>query len=183
MSRLLARIMLALLMLPLAAVIYLVVFVTLIRQVFGYSRDIEVFAITSLACWAFVAAYWVVLWRSTVRWTPNRIVLTFVAVVVAMIPAVLTGFAAGQLDDELGAFVGGITAPLIWLCLTVIVWSETRAERAARVRASAQAMVCPTCGYNMTGLRELTCPECGSRWTIEEIRALQPGSERELQTE
>ena len=36
------------------------------------------------------------------------------------------------------------------------------------------AMVCPACGYNMTGLRATTCPECGASYTINELAALQP---------
>ena len=28
---------------------------------------------------------------------------------------------------------------------------------------------CPRCGYNLTGLREAQCPECGADFTLDEI--------------
>ena len=67
---------------------------------------------------------------------------------------------------------------LFWLFCTVLVWRETTAERIERLRArSPEAMVCPACGYNLTGLRQTTCPECGARYTIDELAALQPDRE------
>lgn len=28
---------------------------------------------------------------------------------------------------------------------------------------------CPKCGYNLTGLREARCPECGATYTLDEL--------------
>ncbi len=33
---------------------------------------------------------------------------------------------------------------------------------------------CPQCGYNMTGLTECRCPECGQRFSIDQILATVP---------
>ena len=128
-----------------------------------------------------VAAYWLLLWRSGVAWTARRIVWTAVASAAAVTadlaaPAVLTA-----LDDVYGsasranamAFTIGVIA--MWLMATVFIWRETPAERAARVGASgSSAVACPTCGYNLTGLGEARCPECGSRFTLDELLAAQP---------
>ncbi|MFB3137781.1 MAG: hypothetical protein ACE10B_00995, partial [Phycisphaerales bacterium] len=58
MSSLLARIMLALLMLPLAALIYWVVIVGLMELAFGFRNDLAAFIITDMVTAAFVATYW-----------------------------------------------------------------------------------------------------------------------------
>jgi DNA-directed RNA polymerase subunit RPC12/RpoP len=58
---------------------------------------------------------------------------------------------------------------------TVIAWRESPLERATRVGAAGGSSVaCPTCGYNLTGLAEARCPECGGRFTLDELFAAQP---------
>ena len=53
--------------------------------------------------------------------------------------------------------------------------SETARERAERLNASGRdGVVCPTCGYNLTGLTEPRCPECGSQFTLDQLLASQP---------
>jgi DNA-directed RNA polymerase subunit RPC12/RpoP len=70
---------------------------------------------------------------------------------------------------------GTILAPLLWLIATVFIWRETPAERGRRVRSAGNAgIACPTCGYNLTGLSESRCPECGNRFTLDELLAAQP---------
>ena len=74
---LLSKIMLALLMLPLAALIYTVVIVIFAHR---YSPpggpDVQAFAVTGLFVWGFIAIYWTGLWRRSVNWTSRRIGLT-----------------------------------------------------------------------------------------------------------
>ncbi len=51
-------------------------------------------------------------------------------------------------------------------------WRETRAERANRLRLmGVNAIACPSCGYNLTGLSEARCPEYGSRFTLDQLVA------------
>jgi hypothetical protein len=64
---------------------------------------------------------------------------------------------------------------LLWVVATIFIWRETPAERAARVdRSGAGGVVCPTCGYNLTGLKGTRCPECGSEFTLDQLLADQP---------
>jgi hypothetical protein len=64
--------------------------------------------------------------------------------------------------------------PIVWVLLTVLIWRETAGERIARLKtAGSQIVSCPLCGYNMTGLIESRCPECGSRYTVDELLASQ----------
>ena len=151
------------------------------QLLWGFSPDVAAYAMTSSITWAFIAVYWIWLWRSTVRWTRNRVALTVAAFPAAMVPGAIVGVAMAAFDDDFGAFVGGVTAILLWLFLTVFAWRETLLERTERVRRrSANTLVCPTCGYNLTGLQEPTCPECGTVWALDELYALQPGREADL---
>ena len=36
-------------------------------------------------------------------------------------------------------------------------------------RAGAVRVRCPDCGYSMVGLESTTCPECGVRYTVDEL--------------
>ena len=177
MSRLLAKIMLALLMFPLAVVVYVVTIMT-IALLFYQARppDVAPFLITSVIVWCFMAFYWVLLWRGTVIWTTRRIVLTVAVAGGALIPGTLCGLAGSVVDRSFGAFLGGVITIVCWLTATIFVWRETRQEHVDRIRLrGADVIVCPGCGYNMTGLRETTCPECGGSYTIDQLAALQPG--------
>ena len=77
MSRLLSRILLAMLMLPLASLAYTVTAVVMFKT-WNYSprSDTVVFGTSGVLTWALVAVYWVMLWRGAVRWTRERIVNT-----------------------------------------------------------------------------------------------------------
>lgn len=175
MSHLLARIMLALLMLPLAAVVYGVTIAILIEFLFPFPREDAAFAISGLVTSTFMAAYWIVLWRRTVRWTRARIVLTGGAVLAAAAGGGAVGGVGSIVDSGFGIFIGWIFANLAWLALTVFAWQETKTERAARIRTGTSRVVtCPRCGYNMTGLGQAACPECGASFTLDELIDSQP---------
>lgn len=185
MSRLIARILLAILTFPLAACVYTVSVVVLMRYVnrgsIGYSvRETTCFLLAGVLTSAFMASYWLLLWYQSIRWTARRRKTT----VLVALGAILAGLVAGTVtsgvaaSSSFGAFIGTIVAPLLWIVGTIFAWRETSAERTERLKGvSAENIACPTCGYNLTGLSELRCPECGDRFTINEILAAQPGRE------
>ncbi len=179
MSRLVAKIMLALLMLPLGGLVYLVTIVIMMETFFRSWRSASsAFLLTSAVTWMFVAGYWTLLWRKAVRWAPWRIVATLASAVLVLLPATVGGVIVAAVEDELGAFIGGLTAILLWLTTTVFIWRETRQERTQRLRGTSRALVvCPACGYNLTGLREPSCPECGATYTLDELLSGQPQQE------
>ena len=192
MSRLIATILLAILMFPLASVFYVVVFVSH-EQLWRWSslsygwsgrpfssyelRMITGFGGAGLLTWAFIAVYWWALWRKRVPWTPRRRVGAVLAAGAAAVLGALAGAAAGTvINEQFGAFVGSVTAPLLWVFGTVLAWRESPAEHAERIASlgGAGALTCPTCGYNLTGLRGTRCPECGNEFTLDQILASQP---------
>ena len=68
------------------------------------------------------------------------------------------------------SLIGGGFVPIVWVLATVLVWRETPQERIERlIAAGTDAVCCPVCGYNMTGLRESRCPECGSTFTLDQL--------------
>jgi hypothetical protein len=181
MSRLIASILLSILLFPLGAVLYLVVFVVCMEaRWFGRYNDELGLVVAGLVTSALAAWYWVAVWRKAVNWTPARVASTRTAAAVAVGIGVMAGMATGALEREFGYFIGSITPALLWLVATVLVWRETDEERSARLRLQNRrgdqpAVPCPTCGYDMTGLRGTRCPECGCEFTVDEIVAALPG--------
>lgn len=177
MSRLIAILMLAILLFPLAGVVYLIAFFMYAQSRQYGPRDEEtgmVFA--GLAAWIFLAFYWVALWKRSVKWTNRRITLTGFSFVGAAVVGGVLGGGVGTIQDEFGFLIGSIATPLIWQVATIFIWRENEAERAARLAAATGRglVVCPTCAYNMSGLKATRCPECGSEYTLDALIAAQP---------
>jgi hypothetical protein len=173
MSHLIARLLLSMLVFPLAGLVYTVAVVLYFATNRRYGQN-DGWIFAGAVTWGFVAVYWVLLWRKSVRWE-TRIQTTVVAAILAGIAGVVIGALCNQVERGFGAFVGSTSPTLLWLVATCFLWRESAAERAARLGASGRdAVVCPTCGYNLTGLKEPRCPECGSQFTLDQLLASQP---------
>jgi DNA-directed RNA polymerase subunit RPC12/RpoP len=191
MSRLVSRILLSILMFPLAGMVYVVAFVagaSVLRNASIYrGSETELFAGSGAVTWLFVGVYWCLLWRHSIRWSSRRVTGTILSAVGAAVVGIVIGVFTAVVvvsvgDGSFGAFVGGVVAILLWLIATVFLWRETVAERASRISSSSRsAITCPTCGYNLTGLSEARCPECGSKFTLDELIALQSKTEVEIE--
>jgi uncharacterized paraquat-inducible protein A len=189
MSRLVSRILLSIFMFPLATIFYIFVMVVgeeTVQTTNYQARDAALFMITSVLTWMVVAIYWCLLWRSGVNWNSSRVGRTFVAAfgaaTVGGVVGVFVRLLVNRSDASFPIFLGGILTIILWLVATVFIWRETTAERAARIRgASKSAITCPTCGYNLTGLSEARCPECGSKFTLNELMALQLKTDKEIE--
>jgi hypothetical protein len=182
MSRLVSKILLTLLLLPLAMLVYLIGFAVLQelwrQQTWTPHRTELVLVYSGLVMWAFVVGYWLLLWKKSVRWDDSRMWGTPALAVAAIIGGALTALSVRWIDEELSVFIGMVTAPLLWLLGTILLWRESAAERAERLADSGRnALVCPTCGYNLTGLTSTRCPECGTQLTLESLVAAQPARE------
>jgi hypothetical protein len=173
MSQLVARILLAIFVFPLATLVYIVTF-AFIEDSSHHSRVFP-WLIAGAIAWAFILTYWSLLWRRSVKRTTARRQGTFNAGVGACMVGIAVGAMGSRIDLEFGYFLGSVTAPILWLVASVFIWRETPAERAARLQnTNNDAVVCPTCGYNLTGLKECRCPECGTQFTLDQLLASQP---------
>jgi DNA-directed RNA polymerase subunit RPC12/RpoP len=114
-----------------------------------------------------------------VRWTGTRIGLTVVSTIIVVCIAAVLGAFGANMEEEFGYFLASVSAPLLWLVATVLIWKETATERAERFGgAGGRAVACPRCGYNLTGLSSTQCPECGAQFTLDELAAgMRPDSE------
>src|SRR5688500_10339451 len=94
MSRLIAKILLTILLFPLAAVAYIVLFVVIQSRPGIDEGGASLWA--GLLVWGFLGIYWWLLWRKSVRWTGTRLWLTAGAVLVAALAGVIVWAAVGM---------------------------------------------------------------------------------------
>jgi hypothetical protein len=128
----------------------------------------------------FIAVYWILLWRGVVRWDRRRVLWTAAGTLTALLGGVSFALLCGALNPRLpaplAALAGGGVVPIAWVLITVLLWRETpreRFERLARL-GPEKSVSCPICGYSLAGLREARCPECGTRFTLDQLLDTQP---------
>jgi len=176
MTRLVARLILAMLILPLSGSLFVLLIAVIASQ--GGPPEVYQLAIVWVIVYVFIAVYWVLLWCNLVCWTHDRmrgtIVSGLIALLLGYLIALVVRFAFGGPVFASVLFGGGLP-PIAWVLATVLIWRETAEERMARITAAGtDTVLCPNCGYNMTGLREARCPECGSVFTIDQLVSGQP---------
>jgi hypothetical protein len=180
MTRTVARLILAMLLLPCTgAVFLLLMFLIVARSTGPGPPPVGGVLLMWVLLYAFVGTYWVVLWHDMVAWNRRRVIVTVVATVLSLAGgcAVALGLLAvnRQVPPPMAVLVGGGTVPITWVLSTVLIWRETPAERLGRLTAHGMpVLACPLCGYNLAGLTEARCPECGASFTLEQIVLARP---------
>ncbi len=184
MSRLVSRLLLAMTIVIATPVVYTISFLWIESTILR--RDVDALWAADIVSAAFLVVGWVVIWRGQVVWTTRRLQLTIVAVVASALPAV---FFALLIETALGGpsepavIIGGMCWAVFWLGSTALIWRENCVERQNRLQAvSAGVIHCPNCGYNLTGLEQARCPECGSRYTLNELFAVLQEQTEDLDT-
>ena len=179
MTRTVARLILAMLLLPLTGAVFLILAVALIATSPSGPPALGRLLLLWSVVYAFVGAYWVLLWRDMVTWNRRRVALTALATVLSIGGgvAVAVGIVGvgRQVPPQVATMVGGGTVPITWVLSTVRLWREPAGERLGRLTAHGMpAIACPLCGYDLAGLTEARCPECGSSFTLEQIVLARP---------
>jgi hypothetical protein len=180
-TRIIARLILAMLLLPFAGVVLLVGFgmSAMIGGTTGGREMLIAWIVTDI----FVVVYWVGIWRAGIVWTSKRVTLTFAsaglgAFASALVIVVLRDGAGLPVEPTM--LFGNSLFPMVFVLSTVILWRESPAERHARItERGTDTVSCPICANNMTGLRAAKCPECGAVFTLDELLTSQANASRE----
>jgi len=137
-----------------------------------FANNEDACLIANVFCATYFAACWTVIWRSFIVWTMTRKYLTGFAFIGSAIPSVIIVMLlrGQQFSGSIGIFLAGLAWLASWIASTARIWRETAAERVDRLASrGVGAVPCPDCGYDLTGLQEARCPECGSRFTLDEL--------------
>jgi hypothetical protein len=180
MTQLIAKLLLALLILPMTGAVFVLTFLLLVVRNGGPPKMESIILLWTIV-YAFIAAYWILLWRKTVRWTSFRVWATLISGVISIIcggvASSLILSANREIPTPMALFIGGGFPPILWVLATIQIWRESSAERFERLARLGSAISCPICGYNLTGLREARCPECGASFTLDQLLSSQARQE------
>ncbi len=184
MSGTLVRTILAMvLLLSTPAVCFAMVFIGYESNLFDYSNFAILTMISLIVTAAYFMAGWIWVWKEDVRWVEDRKRKTKVMTICTLIASVVFGGAVIGVSNETegGMAFGGIFYLFVWTVGSVLIWRESPTERVARMEnLGVDGVSCPACGYNMTGLKTATCPECGKVYTVDQIVAHVIESKRDV---
>ena len=159
---------------------YFIVFLPLEREM----RDETALMICNAVIGCYVIGSWILIWLGQIKWTGLRVGLTVASVFLAAVPAMIVFGVIILVEDHLdepAIIFSGMTWGVVWLGSTAFIWRETARERAGRLESlGIQAIACPRCAYNMTGLKQSICPECGTVFTLDQLFAALSGHDSEL---
>jgi len=172
MSATVARLILSLTIITATPVVYFVVFFTLEEVTGWYFSTLNLLLCSGLTG-LFLVGVWVLIWLRQVRWHGWRMGSTVALIAVLTVACALFALLANELFfDEVGIILASMVWAVGWLAGSTLIWRETRSERMKRIRELGMGTIhCPQCDYNLTGLREARCPECGTQYTLDQLFA------------
>ena len=161
------RLSIGLALIPFLPGMFFLIGVTFEKQV-GISADTSLFSAYQ-GCAIIAVCAWTLMWRRSVRWTRSLVwwtVLSALPLLITPIIAIRNG--SVPVLDALYK-LSPILALGIWFAGTALIWRRPNDRIAIADDAKLAAPTCPTCEYNLTGLREVRCPECGWASTVDDI--------------
>lgn len=185
MTRTVARLILAMLLLPCTGAVFILLMLVIVAPAVPPEPEVWRLLLMWSLLYVFVGAYWVLLWWDMVPWNRQRVGFTLGATAVSLAGGIgVAGVCLAihpALKLPLAVMIGGGTVPITWVLGTVLIWRETATERLARLTAHGMPVIaCPLCGYNLAGLTEVRCPECGAKFTLEQVLLGRPQAVRDI---
>jgi uncharacterized paraquat-inducible protein A len=171
MPPLVSRILMTVFLVPIAGLFYTLAFVWANRTSRSDYPFTWIFA--GALSWLILALGFFLIWRTRINWTRRRISLTISAAIASVLLASIFGVVASFAESGFGWFLTSALAPALWLLATAVIWSDSPAEFVQRQTRTNKSILCPTCNYNLTGLTEARCPECGASFTLDALFAAQ----------
>lgn len=131
---------------------------------------------------AVIAVVWLLLWRRSVRWTRSRVAVTTICTGVLLGAPLLQLLPDADGTTTFWYQVFWAARPgLILVSIAFFIAGTAWSWRDRNPRESHAANrgdldldrlhSCPNCNYNLRGLREIRCPECGWSQTVDELVA------------
>lgn len=123
-----------------------------------------------LILWAAVLVF---VWRRAIRLhSPRRLTYFVAGLLLFGLPLclwadILWSINLGSYRQMLCQCVGQLLAAAVWLIGTAWLWRDSSAAGMVMSAADEPIATCPVCNYNLTGLHEVRCPECGWRDTVD----------------
>src|SRR5689334_24110388 len=134
MTATIARLILAMLILPATGAVFILTFIAFVARSGGPGPPtVAAVIMLWMIVYAFVATYWIVLWQTTVKWTAARVWKTALAGLAALAGGAAFGLTAISVNrlvpPSIAFLLAGGTVPITWVLGTVVLWRETPSER------------------------------------------------------
>jgi hypothetical protein len=171
MPRALPHLVLALACLIAVPVVYVISFKWI--EEIAFPPDRTALLISDVVTGALFLGAWILIWRNRLVWTTGLFLKTVLCVLAGLVAGGLAYFAIVAQTSSLDE-VGIIVAGLAWFAVVVggtgLIWfTEPASARRFESADDSRPVTCPKCGYNMTGLKQARCPECGTQYTLDEL--------------
>ena len=151
---------------PLVCGVYVMVFL-LLDDLTGWSENV-LWVIANVMGASVVALGWVLAWRRGVRWTLLLRRETGILCAGLVVFCGCSGLIESSTDwiDSLR-----VNLPLLVAGVFMVVTAWRWQGRSAALAWDEDEVQphCVACGYNMTGLHQARCPECGRSYTLDEL--------------
>lgn len=156
---------------------------TMIMYILVFLADVDKLLLVSVIATPICIGLWIVIWRTDVRRSRRRVASLIVGsigmtAIAAIIASLIMWPIEWSTDWKPIAICASWAYFYLWIAAALWCCLESRAERIARLTvdtSSASSTLCPNCRYDMTGLREAKCPECGATFTLDQLhRAWRP---------
>ncbi len=114
---------------------------------------------------------WIRIWARAVMWDRRTMGRTGIAVAASLGTALAVAtshmLAIGTAwGDEEGVILATAAYGGAWIAASAWAWADQ-----VRTGVGGPRIICPKCNYDMRGLDQPRCPECGSRYTLDELLA------------
>lgn len=138
---------------------------TLCRSAWGSVRD--TYACAFAICDLVMIAGWLALWRGRIVWTGRVVGGTVSLGLVTLASSVAAAESVMQTWRPL-QYSAPFLALAIWFAGTAWLWRK-RESPVVFAASNTEHVSCPQCSYNLKGLKEVHCPECGWTSTVDQI--------------
>lgn len=162
------RIMLSLGLVVVMVPAYLLLFY-IISPLFFRSDETALLAASAIVVPSFTLL-WICVWARSVKWNIRTVRRTGIAVAVSFVSGAAVASIYLLIVESRPWQVPTLFAVLVyggvWIAASAVAWAEPH-----RTGVGGPRVICPKCSYDMRGLDQPRCPECGTRYTLDELLA------------